>query len=601
LRRTARTDFPTTLPRDIKISRALFLCAIALPPCLTAALILKYGVDFPFEDQWALAPLFAELKEGTLTLGRLFAQQNEYRQFFPNLVIVGLGRLTRWDVRYEMFLSLLLAALISSNVYRLGKLTFGADEGRRRVAFLLSNLLIFSPVQYLNWLMGEQIVYFFPAACVTTCLRVAYSGASVWKRFALCACLSAVSTFSSANGIFCWALCFPALVWGGGGRGVLEGRTRARLALACAAGFALCAALYFYDYRRPAFHPSPLRVFEDPLRAAAHFFSLLGSTLAGESALTLPVAVAAGALLFSLYTVHVVRVFRARGGHALMRARVGWLVLGGYSVLTAATVTVGRSAMGVAQSSSSRYTTFTLYLIVALIHLVALTTRTEAVRERERKPLSLARLATPVLTVMLSLHALACLIAVQQMGLLRTRLLQAKACQMLVNAVPDTACLERHLLPELPTLLGLTNALDSWGFWRPGLVRSSRVEDFAAATSEASGDYGSFDVLVREGDTYRAAGRAMLPHRGEPADAVLLAYETAEGGHVAFMHAGLKNRGYVFIRFWRAGPWQDPGWEKSFRADELPPGASRLTAWAFDAETGRAFRLAGAHELKGDG
>src|SRR5918997_885751 len=60
--RTARTDFPKTLPRDIKISRALFLCAVALPPCLTAALILKYGVDFPFEDQWSIARLFTEYK-----------------------------------------------------------------------------------------------------------------------------------------------------------------------------------------------------------------------------------------------------------------------------------------------------------------------------------------------------------------------------------------------------------------------------------------------------------------------------------------------------------------------------------------------------------
>jgi hypothetical protein len=169
---------------------------------------------------------------------------------------------------------------------------------------------------------------------------------------------------------------------------------------------------------------------------------------------------------------------------------------------------------------------------------------------------------------------------------------------MLVNSVPDAACLARHTLPGLDELRNLTNALDGLGFWRPGIVRSSRVEEFAAP-DQPSADYGSFDVLNKEGDTYRASGSALLPHRGEPADAVLLAYETAGGAHVAFAHADLKNRGYVFVSFWRAGARQDNGWQKSFRADELPPGASRLTAWAFDAETGKAFKLAGEHEIGG--
>jgi hypothetical protein len=597
LRRTARINFQTLLSRHFKISRALFFCATALPPCLVAALILHYGVDFPFEDQWSLAPLFVRFKEGALTLGDLFGLQNEYRQFFPNLVILGLGWLTRWDVRYEMFFSLLLAALISFNVWRLGRMTFGADDERRRLAFLLSNLLVFSPVQHLNWLMGEQLVYFFPAACVTTCLVVAGSGAGLWTRFAPCALLSAVSTFSAANGILCWALIFPALAWGGGGRAV-SNRTRLTLGLACAAGLALCAALYFRGYRSPAHHPSLFEVFGHPLRAAAHFLSLLGSTLAGESAYVLPVAVAAGAVLFSLYAAHAARVLRARADGELTRRSVGWLMLGAYSILTAATVTVGRSGLGVAQSLASRYTTFTLYLIVALIHLSALR-RGREVAGRGARRLNRARLVPAALAVMLCLHAPACVIALQQMGLLRTRLLQAKACHMLVNAVPDEGCLARHVLPGLDELRSWTNALDELGFWRPGLVGSSRVEEFAAAPRGDSGNYGSFDVLAREGDTYRASGRATLPQRGEPADAVLLAYETAGGSPVAFAQAELKNRGYVFIRFWQGVARPDPGWQKSFGAGELPPGASRLTAWAFDAQTGKAFRLEGAHDIGG--
>ena len=567
-----------------------------LPPCLIAALIFKYGVDFPFEDQWNLAYFFLTLSDGTLTLSQLFAQQNEYRQFFPNLVIVGLGWLTRWDVRYEMWFSFLLASLTSFNVYRLGRLTLGEDHANRRLAFLLSNLLIFSPAQYLNWLMGEQLVYFFPAACVTTCLHIAYSRMSIPAKFALCACLSAVSAFSAANGIVCWVVIFPALAWAGP-RNISRG-TRLRLALACACGLALCAALYFYDYRSPLEHAPLTAVFERPLHAAAHFLSLLGSILAGESASVLVVALGVGVVVLSLFAVHSLRLLRAGADHEETRRAVGWLMLGAYSILSAAAVTLGRSGLGVSQSAASRYTTFTLFLIVSVIHLVALSDKGAAGTERERKLLP-SHLVPFAVGVMLCLHALAGFIAIQQMGLLRTRLLQAKACHMFINAVPDSACLERQVHGDVPALRDWSNALDALGFWRPGLVRSSRVEEFASPTASASGDYGSFDILDRQGGSYRAAGRALLPHRREPPDTVLLAYETAGGGHVAFALAELKNRGYIFVRFWDQGTRQDPSWEKTFPASALPTGAESLTAWAFDAETGRAFQLEGTRGLGG--
>ncbi|MCA1633622.1 MAG: hypothetical protein LC802_07870 [Acidobacteria bacterium] len=513
-------------------------------------------------------------------------QHNEYRQFFPNLVIMGLGWLTRWDVRYEMWFSFLLASLTSFNVYRLGRLTLDRDTANRRLAFLLSNLLIFSPAQYLNWLVGEQLVYFFPAACVTTCLRIAYSKMSVPAKFALCACLSAVSTFSAANGIVCWVVVFPALVWAGP-QSISRG-TRLRLALACACGLALCAALYFYGYQSPPGHAPLTAVFERPLHAAAHSLSLLGSTLAGESDSVLVVAVGVGVILFSLFAAHALRLFRAGVDHARTRRAVGWMMLGAYSILSAAAVTLGRSGLGVSQSSASRYTTFTLFLIVSVIHLVALPAGGAAGTGSARKLLP-SRLVPAAVAVMLCLHALASFIAIQQMGLFRTRLLQARACHMFINTVPDTVCLERQVYPDVPVLRDWSNALAALGFWRPGLLRSNRVEEFAAFDASASGDYGSFDILDREGESYRASGRASLPHRREPPDAVLLAYEIAGGGHVAFARAELKNRGYIFVRFWDQGTRQDPSWEKSFSASELPTGAAGLTAWAFDAETGRAF------------
>ncbi|HEX8293977.1 MAG TPA: hypothetical protein VF570_19640, partial [Pyrinomonadaceae bacterium] len=176
-------------------------CAAAASACAPAWLILRYGVDVPYSDQWNNAHFFEKSARGTLTLADLYAQQNEFRQLFPHALFVGLGRLTGWDVRYEMFASLLLACFVAWGVWRLGARTF-ADPLRRGLLFLLASLLNFSAIQYDNWLFGVQVVYFVPIACVAAGLLVAY-----WERVgpgaavAACACLSVVSTFSSANGL----------------------------------------------------------------------------------------------------------------------------------------------------------------------------------------------------------------------------------------------------------------------------------------------------------------------------------------------------------------------------------------------------------------
>src|SRR5205085_7304175 len=101
-----------------KARRAVLLFTI-IPPLLLLLLILKYGVDLIDWDQWPVAALFEKAARGSLSLADLFAQQAEYRSFFPNLIFLGLGWLTHWNIKYEMFVSFLLACLTAFNVYRL--------------------------------------------------------------------------------------------------------------------------------------------------------------------------------------------------------------------------------------------------------------------------------------------------------------------------------------------------------------------------------------------------------------------------------------------------------------------------------------------------
>src|SRR5205809_658846 len=115
----------------VQLRWALFYGIALLPAGLIALLIWSYSVDVPQWEDWIMVPFFQKFASGTLLLRDLFAQQNEYRQFFPNLLFLGLGWVTKWDLRYEMLVSLLLACLISTNIYQLSRRTTANDRGLR--------------------------------------------------------------------------------------------------------------------------------------------------------------------------------------------------------------------------------------------------------------------------------------------------------------------------------------------------------------------------------------------------------------------------------------------------------------------------------------
>src|SRR6185503_18468961 len=165
------------------IKRALLRYLPFAPAILLAVLLPQYWVDVPQYDEWDSVTLFEHLHQGSLTVGLLFVQANEYRQFFPNLIFVALGKLTHWDLRYEMILVFIAVCLISLNVRRLASRTTEANETQFAVLLLVANLIIFSLTQYENWWQAQQLVYYVPILCVTTCILVASSRLGSLPKF----------------------------------------------------------------------------------------------------------------------------------------------------------------------------------------------------------------------------------------------------------------------------------------------------------------------------------------------------------------------------------------------------------------------------------
>jgi hypothetical protein len=255
-------------------------------------------------------------------------------------------------------------------------------------------------------------------------------------------------------------------------------------------------------------------------------------------------------------------------------------------------VTVGRLGFGVAQSLSSRYTTYTLHLLVALVYLLPCVLEHAAARggRLAGRVGVLRRLGAAAAVCLLLAHVVAFVLVVRH-GAAPTRRerLRAKACLLFVEAAPEERCIAERLYPDASALRERAAALDRLGYLRPPLVKGGRMNALAAAGPGCSEEYGSFELTTAEAGAYVATGRARLPHRGEPADAVVLAYGLEGQEQTAFALAEVGAGGTDGRAVWR----------KTFSGTGLTRAG--LTAWAFDAAEGKAYRLCGNGESRPPG
>src|SRR5437763_6853375 len=103
-------DIPPVRPRPAAFIIAL-VAAVGAPLSI-AWLIVRYGVNVAVQDQIRIGAFLIRNHNRIFpSLADLFAQHNESRKFFPRLIFFYLPRLTHWNVKYEMGVSLILACL----------------------------------------------------------------------------------------------------------------------------------------------------------------------------------------------------------------------------------------------------------------------------------------------------------------------------------------------------------------------------------------------------------------------------------------------------------------------------------------------------------
>lgn len=297
--------------------------------------------------------------EHTLTVGQLWAQHNENRMLFAQVINLLLGIASHENSKAIIFFDLLL------QLASFGLIALGLSKIARGKSYWL-NLAIISPLvlslgffQNITW--AFQSAWYLIYLCVALCF-VSLSFPESKTLTALSLGSVAVASFSSFQGL----LLGPSLVL------IFIFAGKKRLAQIHAIASVLLSVIYFWGLNISKTGGSGIS-FSHPLKMAAYALVLDGAIFSS------PQTTRFGYLLFGLLGLALVVAGLVALVLGLRFVRNDPRILPGlllivFSLATSAAITMGRWSFGPVQAMSSRYILYTLLLPIGSIitfHLVA--------------------------------------------------------------------------------------------------------------------------------------------------------------------------------------------------------------------------------------
>lgn len=560
-----------------------FLVAL-MPMIFLGSYVARHGVEVPHMDDWEIAPVIAKAHTGELSFGDFFTQEEEARMIVPKLIFVASTWRGHWDVRDQMMLSVFICIITAVGIYILLRRS-GLTVVGSALCFWAIVLLIFSPTQFELWLFASGFPSFLPVLFIVTAWLLFETRLSTGTKFAGAALLSLMSSFTLAHGLLAWALTFPMYLlgqsvrrwksWGG-----------AWLALTLA-----CGAIYLSGYRKPAHLPAfaPAISMGDYV---SYVLAFLGNSFAYASKNDrVALAIAAGAVVLVLFLACIAYVITQRREQGMFRATLPWLALGLYSLGSASLATLGRVGFGTQYAISSRYVTFSLYLFVAVIALVAIVRRDAFNRSSSRWRVAVPAVSVVLLLVGLGLFAAGFARSMRILDSIWARNRLARSAVLFSGVVDTSGIIKRINYPDPQRVLVRAALLDRLQLLRPALPKSTSVSAIAHQHVDDQTASGWCDsVALAENGTARASGWAALTAKGRPADAVVLAYEMPGQSPVIFAMSDNVTKRPDVVRLLRERRQLWTGWFATFPRDAVPPGAA-ISAWAVDADGPTLYRL----------
>lgn len=350
---------------------ALILIIYAIPVLATLLFIYSFGVDVPYMDSFVLVELFHKIYLKTVTFQDFWMHHNEHRILIPRFLIASLAFLTSWNVKIQQYFSVGLTAISALGLCWLGQQTQHQKNTWIHFANLVTVILIFSLVQYENWLWGFQLTWFWITTCLVMSLVFLWNPpqrSKLDRGYLLSLVFAILSSFSSAHGLIVWIVVYP-LVW-------VRSRSSKKFILERAiwrAFFVISVLVYASDYNDPPGLIDRTYVLKHPGEAILFFLTVLGRSLAIQPSS----ANLVGLVIFVLSTL-VIFIFLRDTKHQEMLAP--WLALLLFSLSFAGLTSVGRTILGINMALASRYTTVTILILIALIQIARIYSESQARR-----------------------------------------------------------------------------------------------------------------------------------------------------------------------------------------------------------------------------
>ena len=563
------------MARRGRSAKRIIVVALPLVPVVIAFVVMtRFWVPVPYWDEWATpGDQLIAFYRGTLSFSDLWSQHNESRKFFPRLLYLLLIPSLGWDVRHLMALTFALVCLGSAGLYLLLRATTSAPSSALAAPWGIMNLLLFSPGEYWNFLLGIQLEPFTPAVALLFAILANLSQKSLrWKTW-VCGALALLSTYTFANGMLLWLLACPL-----DRRVATSGTPPAgrRERLLCYGGYAAAGVLaigcYFVSYEHPPLAPEWALPLADPAALIRFFLIWLGSLFLLPWAAWLGAAVL---LLFGLLSIAAARTALQRRD---WRRCYPWLTLGCYTLASGAITALARLQFGQDAASHLRYGTFTVWLYIAVIGLGWAFWLSQP-KSRVGRPILFAGAAVVLVLFGAALRP--------SIKVLETESAQRKHLLLVMRwapAIPQNP--ELSLLSPYPGTGEKIRTLYSLGVLRPEPVAAPLSDIAKSLPLAADGAAGRLDrVAIDHVGQLTVEGSARSAVRDAPADAVVIGYRTTTTLWTP----------YVILDPAAEGRHNAPGRDGAFRrvvpAADLPGGAVTFHAWSIDLQAERALPL----------
>ncbi|GMO30778.1 MAG: hypothetical protein Ta2F_05970 [Termitinemataceae bacterium] len=340
---------------------------LLLPVIFGFIIVTVFGVNVIDWDEWDLALFINGVKEHGIKLQEFFTQHNEHPIFFPKIVFLLSALCTHFNTKANMYISLILNVTIYCTLlnYLRHTLQNKNTQNRKLAADIFMGFCCFNLIQYGNFLWGFQLAFFMVACFSLLSFYFFYYGCKTKKTlfFVVAGISGIISAFSSVQGFFA----LPVILFIMALLKILKENIKLKHFLCILISFAIVLFLYLLTYRFPSFNNTHYA--SDLLRSKfLYFFIAQGAPIRINLLPPFKIALTAFSGMTVFLTAVLLTIYLIKKKQ--IQNNIFPLCIIYFGILFCMAISAGRSVFGLSQALISRYTTFTIQIIIGIVLIV---------------------------------------------------------------------------------------------------------------------------------------------------------------------------------------------------------------------------------------